>query len=111
VTGIPLLPWAPDDVFCFVLYYKQRTHASALRAVGQWTREFIALALRHEGRYYLPYQLHATPEQFAAAYPQASQLRELKRRLDPTASSRTSYGADTCELASTSRAASDGGNR
>jgi len=66
-----------------VLYYKQRTHARAQAEVGVWTRELIDLALAHQGRYYLPYQLHATQQQFDQAYPEAAQLRALKRRVDP----------------------------
>lgn len=80
---VSLLPWARQEVFSFVLYYKQRTHASARRAVGRWTRELIDLALAHEGRYYLPYQLHATQAQFDQSYPEARQLRLLKQAKDP----------------------------
>lgn len=78
-----LLPWAREEVFSFVIYYKQGTSEPACRAVGDWTRSLIDLALRHEGRYYLPYQLHATRAQFDQAYPEAAALRELKRRHDP----------------------------
>jgi FAD/FMN-containing dehydrogenase len=80
---LSLLPWARQEVFCFVLYFKQRTHASAMKAVEAWTRELIDVALAHGGRYYLPYQLHATREQFERAYPEAEALRELKARVDP----------------------------
>jgi len=79
-----LMPWAREEVFCFVLYYKQRTWQSARDAVGQWTRELIDAVLRHEGRYYLPYQLHASASQFEAAYPEAAELRRVKRRYDPS---------------------------
>jgi len=48
-----------------------------------WTRELIDLALQQGGRYYLPYQLHATREQFARAYPEADRLREVKQAIDP----------------------------
>ena len=78
-----LLPWAREEVFSFVVYYKQGTSEPTCRAVGDWTRSLIDLALRHEGRYYLPYQLHATRAQFDQAYPEAAALRELKRRHDP----------------------------
>lgn len=78
-----LLPWAKEEVFSFVLYYKQRTYARAQQAVGEWTRTLIDLVLQHEGRYYLPYQLHATPRQFSQAYPEARALREVKQRVDP----------------------------
>jgi FAD/FMN-containing dehydrogenase len=80
---LTLLPWAKEEVFSFVVYYKQRTFEDAQRHVGEWTRELIDTALRFEGRYYLPYQLHATKEQFARAYPEAGELRALKHRVDP----------------------------
>ncbi len=80
---ISMLPWAKEDVFSFVLYYKQRTYRKAKEAVGEWTRELIDLALAHEGRYYLPYQLHATTRQFNRAYPEAEQLRRIKHSIDP----------------------------
>ena len=80
---VALLPWAREDVFCFVLYHKQRVWTLAQEAVGRWTRELIDAALKCEGRYYLPYQLHATPAQFDAAYPEARELRRLKATMDP----------------------------
>lgn len=79
-----VLPWAREDVFSFVLYYKQRTWPSAQSEVGRWTRRLIDVALRHEGRYYLPYQLHASATQFEASYPEADELRRVKLHHDPT---------------------------
>jgi FAD/FMN-containing dehydrogenase len=81
--AVALLPWAREEVFSFVLFYKQRVDLQAQRAVGEWTRELIDAALQHEGRYYLPYQLHATREQFERAYPEIVQLRQLKASVDP----------------------------
>ena len=78
-----LLPWAREEVFSFVLFYRQGLDQKAQRVVGEWTRELIEATLKHEGRYYLPYQLHATKEQFERAYPEAAQLRQLKARVDP----------------------------
>lgn len=43
----------------------------------------IDTALRFGGRYYLPYQLHATRAQFEQAYPEVEALRSLKQRIDP----------------------------
>lgn len=80
---VSALPWAREEVFCFVLYYRQGTGVEAQTAVGVWTRALIELALKHEGRYYLPYQLHAEPRQFNAAYPEAVALRRLKAEVDP----------------------------
>lgn len=78
-----LLAWARGECFALVLYYKQRTRDNARDRVGVWTRELIEAVLSHGGTYYLPYQLHATPEQFHRAYPRAQELFALKRQLDP----------------------------
>jgi FAD/FMN-containing dehydrogenase len=78
-----LMPWATEPVFSFVLYYKQRTWKSAQDEVASSTRELIEVVLRHGGRYYLPYQLHATRRQFDQAYPEVKALRRLKQRVDP----------------------------
>jgi len=79
-----LLAWARDEVFAFVIYYKQGTSAASREAVGRWTRELIDAALATGGSYYLPYQPHATDAQFLRAYPRAREFFALKRRLDPT---------------------------
>lgn len=78
-----LLAWARGETFAYVLYYKQRTRDSARNRVAVWTRELIDAALACGGTYYLPYQPHATPEQFHRAYPRARELFELKREVDP----------------------------
>lgn len=80
---IALLPWASEEVFSFVVYFKQRTYESTQQHVGDWTREMIDTALKYEGRYYLPYQLHATRDQFIKAYPEALKLVRLKKVADP----------------------------
>ena len=78
-----LLAWAREEVFAFVLYYKQRTRENARERVAVWTRELIDAAIACGGTYYLPYQPHATPEQFHRAYPRAKELFALKKKLDP----------------------------
>lgn len=78
-----LLSWAPKETFAFVLYYKQRTRENARERVAVWTRELIDAVLAVGGSYYLPYQPHATPEQFHRAYPRAKELFALKKKLDP----------------------------
>jgi FAD/FMN-containing dehydrogenase len=78
-----LLTWAPTEVFSFVLYYKQRTDERASLETRRWTRELIDAALAQGGRYYLPYRLDATLEQFERAYPESALLRDLKRAVDP----------------------------
>jgi len=77
------LSWAREEVFSFVLYYWQRVGVDDREAVGVWTRELINAALLLGGTYYLPYQLHATQEQFSSAYPNARRLSALKAQVDP----------------------------
>ncbi len=77
------LAWAQEEVFAFVLYYKQWVRESAKQHVAVWTRELIDAALSVGGTYYLPYQAHATAEQFHAAYPGAREIFALKAKYDP----------------------------
>ena len=72
-------------MFSFVLYFKQRTYQSAQEKVARWTSKLVDLALAHEGRYYLPYQLHASRAQFEKAYPEIEEFRRVKKQVDPTA--------------------------
>lgn len=78
-----LMRWAREDVFCFVLYHKQRNWNAAEQNTRRWTRQLIAAALAHGGCYYLPYRLHATLAQFRSAYPQAPRFAAIKRQVDP----------------------------
>ncbi|HEY6137742.1 MAG TPA: FAD-binding oxidoreductase, partial [Thermoanaerobaculia bacterium] len=47
------------------------------------TQQLIDAALAAGGTYYLPYRLHATPEQLARAYPMIGAFFAEKRRVDP----------------------------
>lgn len=78
-----VMAWARGETFAFVLYYKQRTNDCARDQVAIWTRELIEAVISCGGTYYLPYQPHATQEQFHRAYPRAQELFALKRKLDP----------------------------
>ena len=79
-----LLAWANTEVFAFVIYYQQFKDKKSQREVGVWTRELINAALANGGSYFLPYQLHASLEQFKQAYPGATKFFQLKAKLDPT---------------------------
>jgi FAD/FMN-containing dehydrogenase len=81
--AVSLLKWAPAEVFSFVLYYKQRSNPRADAASAHWTRQLIDAALSCGGRYYLPYRLHASREQFRQAYPEAGAFAALKKQIDP----------------------------
>jgi hypothetical protein len=79
-----MLAWAPKEVFSFVVYYKQGMTEAEKSKVARWTRELIDEALAVGGTYYLPYQIHAKPEQFRKAYPGHRKFFELKKQFDPT---------------------------
>ncbi|WP_448547706.1 hypothetical protein [Thalassotalea fusca] len=78
-----LLAWAKEEVFAFVVYYRQGTSEVDKEEVKAWSRKMVDAAISEGGAYYLPYQLHATTEQFHAAYPRAKALFALKKNLDP----------------------------
>jgi len=77
------LSWARNEVFAFVIYHSQGTTAADRQQVGIWTREMIDAILSENGAYYLPYQPHATNDQFRAAYPNADQYFAVKQAVDP----------------------------
>ncbi|CAM2156466.1 FAD-binding protein [Pararobbsia alpina] len=78
-----VMAWARGETFAFVLYHKQRTRSNAKERVAVWTRQLIDAVLDAGGTYYLPYQLHATHDQFHRAYPRAREMFALKRQFDP----------------------------
>ena len=80
---VSLLRWAPNEVFSFVLYYKQRSSGRADRASERWTRMLIDASLSRGGRYYLPYRLHASIPQMRTAYPELPTYAAIKRQVDP----------------------------
>lgn len=77
------LAWAREEVFAFVIYYKQWTDELSKEEVWVWTRELIDAVLSVDGTYYLPYQLHATQDQFERAYPNFSEFFAIKQQYDP----------------------------
>jgi FAD/FMN-containing dehydrogenase len=77
------LRYADREMFCFVMLFIQERTAAGEAKMQATTRELIDAALAHDGRYYLPYRLHATVEQFHSAYPQAAEFFRKKRTYDP----------------------------
>jgi FAD/FMN-containing dehydrogenase len=77
------LKYASQHIVAFVMFFSQPRTASADAQMHAMTRELIDAALEAEGRYYLPYRLHATTAQFRRAYPQADEFFGLKRQYDP----------------------------
>jgi FAD/FMN-containing dehydrogenase len=78
------LRYAPEPVFSLVMLFQQQRTPAADEQMAAMTRELIDASLELGGRYYLPYRLHATREQFQRAYPQAVAFFALKRKYDPS---------------------------
>ncbi len=77
------LRYADQPMITFVMLFVQERTQDGEKDMEALTRALVAAALDHEGRYYLPCRLHATPEQFHAAYPQSRAFFRLKRKYDP----------------------------
>jgi FAD/FMN-containing dehydrogenase len=77
------LSYAPADMFSVVLYINQPTTPEGNAQMAQVTGELIDLSSSLGGRFFLPYQLHYTPEQLRTAYPQIDEFFAAKQRLDP----------------------------
>lgn len=77
------LRYADQEMFALVLLFVQEQSPAGESQMAAMTRELIDAAVERGGRYYLPYRLHATVEQFERAYPQAKQFFALKRQYDP----------------------------
>lgn len=79
-----MLNYAPQDMFAIVLYLNQRVNTKALQAMEKLTSDLIDLALKFEGTFFLPYQLHYAREQLEKSYPNIDAFFELKRKYDPS---------------------------
>ena len=77
------LRYADKPMLAAVMLFSQQRTAAANKAMQLLTQQLIDAALSMNGRYYLPYRLHATSEQFHRAYPQAKKFFALKRAHDP----------------------------
>ena len=77
------LRYADERMYAFVMLFEQARTPEAEAGMQAMTRELIDSALAVDGRYYLPYRLHATVEQFHRAYPMAVEFFEKKRHHDP----------------------------
>ena len=58
------------------------------------TRELIERVIAIGGSFYLPYRLHARPDQLARAYPAIEAFAACKRRYDPRCFSATRSGTN-----------------
>ncbi len=77
------LRYADGPMLSLVMLFNQKRTAEGEAAMQALTRRMIDAAIAVGGRYYLPYRLHGTVEQFHRAYPMAAEFFELKRKYDP----------------------------
>lgn len=80
----PELAYAPShESFAVVLLLNVGLAESAQAATESMTRQLVDAALRHDGSYYLTYQLYPSANQLLRAYPLAAHAFERKRFYDP----------------------------
>lgn len=78
------LSYAPDeDHFAVVLFFNQKLTPKEIQKTKAWVQEVTDYLIDHQGIYYLPYQQFATVEQFNTCYSQASDVRLMKKLVDP----------------------------
>ena len=77
------LTYAPGEMYSIVLYINQPTTPEGNERMGVVTRELIDLTADVEGRFFLPYQLHYTPEQLQRSYPMIKDFFAAKKMYDP----------------------------
>jgi FAD/FMN-containing dehydrogenase len=77
------LRYADQPMIAFVMLFLQERTEAGEASMASMTTRLIEASLGSNGRYYLPYRLHATPEQFRRAYPNHQAFFDLKRFYDP----------------------------
>ena len=78
-----MLRYADRPMLSVVMLFSQERSVAGDERMQVLSRALIDRALSLGGRYYLPYRLHASQEQFRRAYPQADVFFQLKRKYDP----------------------------
>lgn len=78
-----LLTYAPGPMFAVVLYVNQKTDEEGTGRMARFTRELIDLTIGSGGRFFLPYQLHYSPEQLRRSYPEIQAFFQAKDTYDP----------------------------
>jgi FAD/FMN-containing dehydrogenase len=78
-----LLTYAPQDRFGLVLYLAQSTDREGTARMAALTAALVDLTADLGGRFFLPYQLHYTPDQLLRAYPEIREFFAAKREHDP----------------------------
>jgi FAD/FMN-containing dehydrogenase len=77
------LAFAPEPRIAAVMFFSQEKTVAAEADMRDLTRSLIDAALSVGGSFYLPYRLHARPDQLLKAYPGLPDFAAAKRRWDP----------------------------
>ncbi len=78
-----VLAYAPTRRIAAVMSFSEARTSAADARMERVTRELIDRVLAIGGSFYLPYRLHARPDQLARAYPAVADFVACKRRYDP----------------------------
>lgn len=78
-----VLAYARGPRVAAVMFFSQRMTEADEEDMVVMTRQLIDAALDAGGSFYLPYRLHARPDQLARAYPHLREFLDGKRRYDP----------------------------
>ncbi len=80
---ISCLSLSERDAFSLVLAVRSRPADSLKADYAVWSRELVDAALDCDGSFNPAYVMHATAEQFRAAFPRREELLVAKRKYDP----------------------------
>ena len=80
---ISVMAFVPRPRVAVVMSFNQPATPRADEAARDMTQRLIQAVIDLGGSYYLPYRLHATPDQFRQAYPKAEAFAARKRHFDP----------------------------
>lgn len=78
------LTYCKEDCIGIVLYFSQKRTEEDNLNTQQWTQFLIDTAIKLNGAYYLPIQLHASKDQIKKVYPCIGEFFKLKKKYDPT---------------------------
>jgi FAD/FMN-containing dehydrogenase len=80
---LSVLAYAPAPRVAAVLLFSQRMTRTDEEDMAAMTARLVDAALAAGGSFYLPYRLHARPDQVARAYSRLQEFVDRKRHLDP----------------------------
>ena len=80
---VTLLPYATDDCFAFVLYFRLPRTKAAERELQAVHEALVSITLKIKGTFYLPYRHHYTKDDMVQAYPNIKEFFNLKATHDP----------------------------